>query len=259
MKKIEAHTFNIEPKIIVYKCDQCKDSGRIKTTEDESQYYETGIGDEPDIHYKNCECRNKAEFERKMDKKNSGIEHSYDKFTFKNYETKFEWQKEYKNKAMEFARKPSGAFVMLGGTSSGKTHLCTAIITNLAYKGYHVHYVEWRALMSDMKFGQIDPKRLEYIFNIPVLYIDDLMKSMDGNDHTTISSKEKSYAWQIIDARLKRNKITIISSEYTMKELGQVDMSLISRIMEMATKKNFIDMPRNEDRNIRIMQFEGDF
>ena len=74
MKKIEAHTFNIEPKIIVYKCDQCKDSGRIKTTEDESQYYETGIGDEPDIHYKNCECRNKAEFERKMDKKNSSSE-----------------------------------------------------------------------------------------------------------------------------------------------------------------------------------------
>jgi DNA replication protein DnaC len=73
---------------------------------------------------------------------------------------------------------------------------------------------------------------LEPFQRVEVLYIDDLFKVKKGQLPT---SADVNIAFDLLNSRLlSKDKITIISSEFTLNELLIVDEGTISRIVEKA-------------------------
>lgn len=73
--------------------------------------------------------------------KSSGIEKMLDEYTFDNFRTEEEWQKNMFEKAKAYAADPHGWFFVGGQTGSGKTHICTAIAGELLKKRIPVRYM----------------------------------------------------------------------------------------------------------------------
>lgn len=207
------------------------------------------------VKYKQrCECYLKkvSEDRFKSKIKDSGLETMLEKKTFKNFKVTDEWQKELLNMCTNFVKNPKGMLALLGYTGSGKSHLGTATCGNLAYYGYNVTYVEWRTEMdiAQSNYYQVEESKLDNWKNVDVLYIDDLFKTL-GYDKMKIPEREFRYAWSVINHRLERNKITIISSELTMKDFYKLDISFAGRLHEYAGDNIFV-IPEDESRNYRM-------
>lgn len=257
----ELFTASEQPQL--YGCEHCKDFGYVVCDaseafikDDKSFYNHNGEYIENIVYLKKCKCTIAAEFKRKMEA--SGL-HGVANLTFKDYKTRFEWQKAYLKTAREFREKPSDAFFMSGSKGSGKTLLCSTLFKYLIYDGRKGIYMIWDEEMSKAtdNYRSIDYTLLERWKKSDVLYIDDFLKCIN-NDISQLTEMEKMAARTIINSRYNRdNKITIISTELTDVQLSKIDGSLWGRITEMATRKNLIVMNPNEDRDIRAMMLKG--
>ena len=67
--------------------------------------------------------------------------------------------------------------------------------------------------------------------NCPILYIDDFLKFATNKDG--IQTQDLQIMFDIINSRYINKKITIFSSELTVKEISNVDEALGSRIYAM--------------------------
>ena len=174
------------------------------------------------------------------------------KYSFDTYETKERYQKEAKAIAMAYVNDYNNEnwFIVHGVSGSGKSHLSTSIVYGLASKGINTKYISWvkfkNTLLDEMNYGTANDRILD-IINVPVLYIDDFLKT--GGDEPT--RYEKDTAHRIIEHRNLKNLVTIISTEWSMNELLGFNDAMAGRI---ASNVNgyYYDFGKDKTRNYRI-------
>lgn len=196
-------------------CDKCNNTGHIITVKD------------GEVFVKECECMNTRRSMRRIRK--SGMADMLSRYTFATYEAEDAERAKLKRRAAMFVEDDTGWLYISGQSGSGKTHLCTAICSSLIERGKNVYYMKWRDesrhLKALMNTDEIDDA-LERLKRIPVLYIDDFFKGGSNDADVRI-------AFEILNSRYNDTSLrTIISSEYGLGEICQIDEALGSRIYE---------------------------
>lgn len=186
--------------------------------------------------------------------KDSGLENLLKRCTFENFLTPQPWQRQAKALAQAYAENPVGWFVAAGVSGSGKTHLCTAICGALLSQGKGVQYRAWRDTAREIKGAALDSqerKRLvEPLLSADVLYLDDLLKTANGHRPT---DADVELAFDLLNGRYLRKAITILSTEWSVRDLLDLDGALGSRIFEMTTNgERFLEIGPEKGRNWRL-------
>ena len=204
-----------------YDCPICKNKGQIAVLQ------------EGEDRYKACTC---MELRRSH---KSQLEILMDICRLDNYETNDEWQARVKRSAESFLKE--GDWYYIGGsTGAGKTHICTAILRELAKEKKCV-YMLWRdesvklkAIVNESNYGAEIEK---YTF-AEVLYIDDFFKG-------GVTQADINLAYEIINNRYNMKLKTIISSEKLWKSVLEIDEAIGSRIGQRCGKYiiNLINQP----------------
>lgn len=181
--------------------------------------------------------------------KEAGINPAY---TLKNFKVSSDWQRSLLGVANRFLLSPDCWFYAGGQVGSGKTHICTGIVRELLQQGYPARYMLWRDASVKIKAVVNKPEEyaalVEPLKTIDILYIDDFLKS-----NAEPTSADFNLAFEILNARYNRKLVTIISSEYYLDEVIQLDPSIGSRIYERSIGFQ-LNITRNSDRNYRLQK-----
>ena len=171
-------------------CLLCKNKGHMLVLDDE--YREA---------YRECKCiKTRATLRRA---RNSGLGDILTDFTFDKFVVTEEWQKSLKERAQAFCNDDAAKWFFIGGqVGSGKTHLCTAISAHYIKAGYDLKYMLWaeeakklKAIVNDESYQNIINQYKES----PVLYIDDFLKTRQGEEPTT---GDINIAFEIISKKI---------------------------------------------------------
>lgn len=227
-----------------YKCNKCKDMLFIIRNDEAIP----------------CECRAIRIAEEILQK--SGISEEFRKKTFDNFNYGLDNQilKGYttaisysdnmiKNLSKQNKRASikESSIIFMGQVGSGKTHLSMAIANKLLILGISVIYMPFRDIITQIKQNMLDEsyyqKQLNRYKNAKVLLIDDLFK---GN----ISKSDINIMFEIINHRYFNNLPMIISTEYDINSLLNIDEAIGSRILEMS--KNYIVELKGQKLNYRL-------
>ena len=216
-------------------CPICKNRGKVAF-----------IADGNIFMVRDCECMERRRQMRNLER--SGLKSLAERCTFDTYETPGKEQKHAKEKALQFLQSPGSWFVISGSSGSGKTHLCTAMCTELIKRNRKVLYMRWREAVPKLKalvtISDLYEKEIEQYKLVDVLYIDDFFK---GN----VTQADINIAFEIIDHRYSVDKLqTIISSEKSPTDLAAFDAAIAGRIYERS--KGFcINAPAANWRTMR--------
>lgn len=234
-----------------YDCPICKNREgfmRIKMVnigkKDKPSYF-------PYEYWEPCEC---VQF-RKIEKntKASGLE-SYRLKTFDNFKTlNSPFLKNLKTEAVKNSDEPFTWFFIGGKSGSGKSHITAAIANSLINKGMQVMYTSWLNNFRETNYinDAAERKRnINKLFEVDNLLIDDLFKLKKGESPT---SADIQLLMRVLNARLNSNKKTIISSEWTMRELLEVDEATASRIAEKC--KGYVFTVGKDVKNYRLRDY----
>lgn len=233
-----------------YDCPICKNKGEIMVVRDGIKYY-------PE-----CSCMKIRRCVENMQR--SGLGELLNQKKFSNFNQTEEWQKSVVIKAKQFIESDSNGFLFCGQSGIGKTHICTAISKALLNKGIPLKYMLWvdeskkikQAVKDESKYAEL----VNELKNIQALYIDDFFKV---SKRTAPSDADISLAIEIINYRYnlaqtsKKRYVTIISTEWTVKQLNDFDNALCGRLCEMAGK-DFILHVYGEEKNYRLKTVMGD-
>ncbi len=226
------------PELRDYRCDKCKNSGFIAVQQGE---YEVA---------RECECR-----QIKINADNilrSGLTEVIDTLTFGSFISKDQWQKSLKDGAVKYAqlilKREKNWFMVCGVVGCGKTHIATAIMRELLFRGIKAAYFEWRELARILKARQFDIEEYDHLIetlaNYKVLYIDDFLKG-------AVTEADKTVAYDIINTRYRLNLPVIITSEKTHAEISTLDDAVASRIYQKT--KDFYFEVSGEGKNMRYV------
>lgn len=224
-----------------YKCNKCKNKGWIARLSEQGSEIK-----------KDCECMKIRDTLKRAQR--SGLGNILSDFTFEKFNDKYEWQKDIKSKAKAFCADDCAKWFFIGGQpGSGKTHLCTAISAFYIKAGYDVRYMIWREDGQRLKAlaNSVDyTKNINYFKSADVLYIDDFLKTKQGEQPT---AADINLAFEIINHRLINSgeKITIISSEKLLSDILNYDEATASRIYQL-TGDYKIYIPKDSKKNFRI-------
>lgn len=229
-----------------FNCELCKNKGMIYFLR-ENQFRS---GNE--IAVRECRCMT---IRRTLQRaKASGLNNILTDYTFDKYEAAEEWQKVIKSKAQEFCTDNAAHWFYIGGqTGAGKTHICTAIAAHYIKAGYNCKYMLWRddavKLKAVTNIFEDYQKQIEELKTVDVLYIDDFLKTKDGTEPTTA---DINLAFELLNYRLlDKDKITIISSEFTIARALELDEATIGRIYQQ-TGTYKINIDRDMNKNYRL-------
>lgn len=229
-------------KLTGYNCPRCLNRGVI-------YHQEEGV-----IVAADCSCK---EIRRSIRKAaSSGLGELMKHHTFQTFQTPDPWQRQAKEMAQAYARNPVGWFVASGVSGSGKTHLCTAICGELNGQGRAITYLPWRETSRQIKGAALDSeerkRQIEPLLLADVLYLDDFLKTAAGHTPTTA---DVELAFDIIGPRYNRKATTILSTEWSVRDLLDLDGALGSRIFEMSDHgAQFLDIQAKSGRNWRLHQ-----
>ena len=220
----------------LYKCNYCKDTTWIIVV---------GKG------ARRCKCYEVAMLGKQWEA--SGLKlNDLDK-TFKSYEVVSEITKELKSTATnyylkfkEIERKRHNSILLCGDPGAGKTHLCIALANNFLKKdGRKVVYMAWVDAIKELKQNSMDKeaynKKISKYKDAEILLIDDLFKG-------GVTEADIRIAFEIINHRYINNLPLMVSSEYRIKDMLNVDEAVGSRIYEMA-KGFFVEVKGNGTEN----------
>ena len=199
-------------------CKECNNTGRILYEKDGTLYS------------RECQCMPKRRSLRRI--KNSGLSDMMNRYSFDNYETPDETLRKTKAKAVAYVSEASSWFYIAGRSGSGKSHICTAICSELIKTGKDVYYMSWRDESTAIKACVTDTdayeSKMKKLKTVDILYIDDFLKGSDTDADIRL-------AFEIINSRYNDTKLrTIISSERDITELLERDEALGGRIYERA-------------------------
>ena len=186
----------------------------------------------------------------------SGLESMLKTKTFDSFKATEKWQAALKDKARLFVNNEEKRMFFIGGQcGAGKTHLCTAICSELIKQSKPTLYFLWtrdaralKAAANDVAFADIIAPYKE----TEVLYIDDFFKVMQGASPTPA---DVNIAFEILNSRLiDPTKITIISSEFSISELLELDEGIASRICECGGDF-IVSISKSHEKNYRLKCF----
>lgn len=224
------------------KCSKCNDVKYLSVIKDGYEYF-----------YE-CDCL-KAEINLERIR-NSGMASAFSMYSFDNYVTPKSWQKKIKEKAYSYSNKLNDDWFYVGGQNgAGKTHVATAICKRLINSNSLI-YQNWIDI-SNLKYLKGEEEynlKMSRLKRIKVLYIDDFFKVQNA-DVNRITSADVSVAFELINHRYVNNLKTIISGEFSAKELVSIDEAVASRIMERCNG-NFLFINRDTDNNFRLHKFK---
>ena len=230
-----------------YECPFCLNKGVIyERVENNGNRYTTAL---------DCKC---APIRRSiMRMKRSGLKDVIKNCTFEKWIASEDWQKATKQAAQDFAKAPQGWFFIGGQSGCGKTHLCTAICRDLLLSGQEVQYMQWRDEVVRLKGRELAHDQRESIINAfkkaKVLYIDDLFKTgknPDGSEQRPTSA-DINIAFELLNYRYNNpDMITIISSEFPMLGLLEIDEAIGGRINER-TQGKALSIAKDGAKNYR--------
>lgn len=213
-----------------YDCKLCMNRGNIgAVSEKNGMVYES---------YPECKCMAIRRSIWRM--KRSGLENSIRECTFEKFEVREPWQQTMIDTAKRYLAEgvKDGHWLYYGGQSgSGKSMICTAVARQLLYER-PLLYIVWpqtakklKALVGDAETYERAVGRLQ---NIDVLYIDDLFKPVMGRDGSVErpTAPDLRLAFEVLNYRYIGRKPTIISSEWHLIELNDMDEATASRIAE---------------------------
>lgn len=224
-----------------YDCDKCKNKGYIAILDDNGMFA-----------LKRCDCMPIRTSNERIAK--SGLADLLKDYTFDNYTTTEKWQESIKASAKAFVNDAGGNWFFIGGqVGSGKSMICTAIAGELIKQGKRVAYMLWRdeivPLKANVNNDEEYEKRISYFKNIPVLYIDDFFKVERGKEPTPA---DVNIAFELLNYRYNNPELTtIISSEFTTRDIISIDEAVGSRIYEKS-KKYQININADINKNYRL-------
>lgn len=230
-----------------YNCPICKNKGNIARVE--------MVNDWPTKIYRDCKCMAMRYTIARM--RRSGLQNIITDCTFEKYEELDPWHTSVKKRAMDYAGNPSGWFFIGGQSGAGKSHLCTAICRSFLLRGERVQYMMWvddaAILKGIVNEGSEYTQQVERFKKAPILYIDDLFKVQNdnGQNRQKPTSADVRLAFEIINFRVVSKLPTIISSEFTLSELVDIDQAVAGRIAELAGF-NAINITPDISKNYRL-------
>ena len=198
-------------------CPLCRDRGYVAAVRDGQLYTRP------------CSCMAVRSSLRRI--RESGLENLMERCTLASFQTPEPWQREVKRKALEFAARGGGGWLVASGAvGSGKTHLCTGVAGELMKAGRALRYMCWReeaprlkALVNDREAYEREMRKLE---RVEVLYIDDFWKG-------TVSGPDVNLAFELLNHRYNDlGLVTLLSTEKTVEALLDTDEAVGSRIFE---------------------------
>lgn len=239
IERRKADRLNQEPGDLTgYDCSECMNRGYIWK-----------VSDFGELYTEQCRCVIQRRNKRYL--RESGLESVAERYTFEDFRASERWQDELLRMARGYAEKPEGWFFLGGRPGTGKTHLCTAICTELMRKGHQTRYLLWRDFSARAKAVVNDPTYddiVEPVKKARVLYMDDLFKTGKGQEPTT---GDVNLAFEIINARYNdEKKLTIISSELNIRRIMEIDESIGSRIYQRA-KGHYADLSKMQNYRLR--------
>lgn len=228
-------------------CHTCDGSGWVERTEENGHTY---------MDY--CpECYSARMTARRL--KVSGISTGdYLRYNLDTFDVKRSYQAEaMKNMAVEFlANHTHGQGLgYFGASGTGKTHICIATCLFLTEQCHEQHYYfsyrrEMPALIKAMKSYNDDyEKAMSKWRTCNNLYIDDLFKlagKMVDGKLTDIDRNELKIVYDLVNSRYLNNLTTIFSSEYSVKEITDIDTATGSRIYDMVKPYGMLVTGANE-------------
>ncbi len=145
---------------------------------------------------------------------------------------------------------------MVGQVGSGKTHLTIGIANELLARNIGVVYMQYREAIPRIK--QVITDETEYsramnrYKNAQVLVVDDLFKEAvtRWNGEVRLTESDLRIIFELFNYRYFKRLPVIISSEYGIKPLLDLDEGLGSRIFEMC-KGRFIEF-HGQELNYRL-------
>ncbi len=231
-----------------FNCPVCKNKG-----------YTVFVREHPDGYFEHvqkvCQCWKPRRSIENLQK--SGLADVLEKFTFDNFKTELDWQKQLLERAKLFrGQRRAHCFFVGGNSGAGKTHICSALAIDYLRHGSEVKYVLWRKEVRKIReriYDKGDEEYLDYLKNVDVLYIDDLFKTVKrvGEAFQRPPADEGRLAFEIISERLDRDRITIISTENTLDELIEIDEAIGTRI-KYESEGFAIAVRRDRKNNYRI-------
>lgn len=223
-----------------YDCQICRNKGYIIRAVEENGFWR--------IVSQECQCMKTRRTIRRI--KESGLGNLIIKCTFDKFEALEDWKKTMKNAAASYAKSPQGWFFIGGQSGCGKTHICTAICRELILQGLDVVYMLWRDDVTRLKAMVTDVDKYDNNIQIfkraEVLYLDDLFKvgnGMGNKNKQKPTMADINIAFELLNYRSINNLQTIISSEFTIAELLEIDQALAGRIVENANPMPIVIRP----------------
>ena len=230
LEQIKADSYNkLADEPTDYDCPDCRNKQWIAT-----------VGDDDKMVLIPCKCTIIRKNIRKI--KKSGLSSLFNEYTLCKYIVTEKWQENIKNKAKEYLENYSGKWFYIGGqTSCGKTHICTAMVIEFINQGKDATYMLWVDKSNELKANknnyEVYDKLMQDIKDVSVLYIDDFFKNEKDTPPTSADIK---LAYEILNYRYNNPElITIISSEYLLKDLLKIDEAVGSRIYQRSKDYQF--------------------
>jgi DNA replication protein DnaC len=233
----------------LYDCKRCNNKGDIFEPRWTGRFWQQ--------HSVPCKCMKVRRALRALH--NSGLATIVHDYTFDKYIATEPWQKDILNKAALYLKDEHPYWWFFGGQSGcGKSHLCTAIAITLLKRENEVKYMLWRDEASKLKSMVNDPDyadEIEKYKKVDVLYIDDLFKVGKGADgKARPTTADVNLAFEILNARIVRKKRTIISSEFTLADLIDLDEASAGRVKQQCGEygKYCINVQPDRKKNYRL-------
>lgn len=225
-------------------CEQCKNKGYI--------YYKSEYNGLFVMKTKPCSCKKKRDMLKKAYE--NGLGQYLDK-RMKDYEAWNEASKGIKEKAIDYCTNHADDenwFMITGQSGCGKTLICSIICNYLLLnKNREVLYTTWTDLMTKIKLQNMAQEThdslniLNSIKQADVLFLDETLKEY--------TPAEIRYLSEIINYRYTNNLKTIITSEYTISDLLQIEESVFGRIFEKCNYgKELIEIKKDIKNNFRL-------
>lgn len=228
-----------------YECEICKDTEWIDIYDDDGLITSS----------RPCKCREAKHYKRILE--SSGISEAFLSKTFDNFVAKNKFIAIAKKMAIDYVKNfgnikdsKNNSIAFLGQVGAGKTHLSIAIANELMNKGIGVRYMQYREGITRIKQVTADEesyvREINKYKNAKVLLIDDLYKSATYRSRTGteyLNDADERAMFEIINHRYLVQAPMIISSEFCMERLLNLDEGLNSRILDMCEG--------------HIMEFEG--
>lgn len=196
-----------------------------------------------------CDCLKKKQIEKEL--QNSGLSPEMRNIGFGDYRVEASWQQQIFQTAQAYAQNPVGWFFIGGQSGSGKTLICTAILTYILGQGTPCKYMLWRDVCNKLKGYQNTErfaKEMDFWKETKVLYIDDLFKVQMGRQP---SGGDVNLAFELLNYRYLHQLPTIISTEHTMNQLIAIDEALAGRINQRSQGNRFVISP-DSNKNYRL-------